>query len=241
MKRRILVVDDDQQMVRTFCDILSSHGWDANGAFSGEEALAAVEEAAFQVVLMDIRMSGMSGVETLVAVKKLRPETRVILMTAYSTAALLDNAEREGALAIISKPVQLPRLMETLEAALGARGPILVVDGDPAFLSSLSAALKTQGYDTLEAHSLDEAVVQLQNSAPRVVLLDLPLDHVEPRDSILTIRWITPAVTIILYSGYPALLRETVKNLPPPWIHATLAKPFPPEQLIALLEEILAT
>lgn len=241
MKPRILVVDDDQHMVRTFRDILSFKGWDADGAFSGEEALIAVEKDSYQVVLMDVRMTGMNGVETLIEIKKRHPEIRVILMTAYTAAALLAEAEREGALAIISKPVQVRTLMTALEEALSDRGPILIVDDDPAFLSTLSSLLRLRGYETLEASSLDQAVEQLETTPPRVVLLDLRLDHIEPKDSIVTIRKITPAVTIILYSGHPRLLEEAAGELPPRWIHATLGKPFPPERLIALLEEILVS
>ena len=62
---RILIVDDDRQMVRTICDILKLKGWDADGAFSGEEALDLVQERPYRVALMDVRMAGMNGVEAM--------------------------------------------------------------------------------------------------------------------------------------------------------------------------------
>jgi hypothetical protein len=61
---------------------------------------------------------------------------------------------------------------------------------------------------------------------------------VEPRDSVLAIREVNPMVTIILYSGHPSLLHDTVEALPGPWIHGALQKPFRPEALLELLEGV---
>jgi two-component system, NtrC family, response regulator HydG len=236
--KRILVVDDDRQMVRTLCDILSLHGWAAEGAFSGERAVEAVGRDAYDAVLMDIKMTGMDGVEALRAMKKARPGVRVLLMTAYASNELLERAVEEGALEILTKPVSLPLLTSRLEEMLNGGFPVLVVDDDDAFLDALGSMLRDRGYEALEAASLEEALGVLEEENPVAAVLDLPLDHLDAREVVLAIKRLSPAVTLILYSRQPELLEEARADLPSGWIHATLRKPFPPERLLELLDDV---
>lgn len=238
--RRVLVVDDDRLMVRTLRDILALHGWESDSAYSGEEALAAVRATDYAVVVMDVRMSGMSGVDALHEMRQVRPDLRVILMTAYAAQELLARAERDGALYVFPKPVDLVRLVGVLEATIAATRSVLVVDDNPDFLRTLAGLIADRGYATLEAQTLDEALALLQARTPGAVVLDLRLDGLEPRDNVLAIRRVSPAVALILYSGHPPALAETRGSLPPSWVRATLQKPFPPERVIELLDDIFA-
>jgi DNA-binding NtrC family response regulator len=236
--KRILVVDDEKQMVRTLCDILRVHGWEADGRFDGESGVEAVRDTAYDVVLMDIKMTGMNGVEALREMRALRPRIRVILMTAYASRELLEQAVVEGALEILSKPVPLPLLTGKLESALTNGVPILVVDDDREYLSTLGDILTKKGYKALEAASLEEALRVLEKNEPVAAVLDLRLNHVEPSEVVLAIRRLSPAVALILYSGYPKLLDDTTSELPPGFVHAALHKPFQPDQLLELLDGI---
>ena len=238
--RRILVVDDDRQMVRTICDILKLRGWDADGAFSGEEALELAKERQYRVALMDVRMAGMNGIDAMKSLRASRPELRVILMTAYTATELLAEAEREGAVRILAKPVAVPSLLEMLEKELVNAPRILVVDDDRQFLATLSATLRHHGYDTLEAEDLEQALLQLEQSNPAAVLLDLFLNGITPTESVLAIRRMSPAVVIILYSGHAAALEDVAASLPNSWVLATLQKPFAPDRLLAMLDEFVA-
>ena len=71
-------------MVRTMVDVVRLHGWEADGVYSGEAAVEAVSERDYAVVLMDVRMTGINGLEAFKAMKLVRPSVRVILMTAYT-------------------------------------------------------------------------------------------------------------------------------------------------------------
>jgi len=205
-KRRILIVDDDRLMVRTLRDILSLRGWETDGVHSGEEAVAAVRVNEYAVVLMDVRMSGMTGVEALREMRALRPDLRVILMTAYAATELLAQAERDGALHVFPKPVELERLMDTLDAVIADARCVLIVDDDADFLRTLADLVAARGYGTLRAGTLDEALTLLQAQLPGAVMLDLRLDGLEPRENVLAIKSVSPAVALILYSGHPLAL-----------------------------------
>lgn len=238
---RILVVDDDRQMVRTIRDILKLRGWETDGAFSGEEALELVKDRPYRVALMDVRMAGMNGVEAMRSLRATRPDLRVILMTAYTASELLAEAERDGAVRVLSKPLVVTSLLEMLEQELAETPCVLVVDDDRQFLTTLSATLRHHGYLTLEAQDLDEALRQLEQSHPDAVLLDLFLNGITPRESVLAIRRMSPAVVIILYSGHAAALEDVAASLPNSWVLATLQKPFPPDRLLAMLDEFITS
>lgn len=237
MSRRILVVDDDRHMVKTLCDVLRRRGWSPQAAYSGEEAVAAAGRR-FAAILMDVRMSGMNGVEALRSIRQAQPEIPVILMTAYSTRGLLDEAVRLGVLRILPKPFPLPELLALLDGATREGESVLVIDDDPEFLSTLCSVVEERGHRALRAATLDEALETLERREPEVIVLDLKLDGVEPREAILAIRRVSPEVVLILCSGYPAMIEETVSAYPSRWFHAALRKPFDPERLLAILDEL---
>jgi DNA-binding NtrC family response regulator len=236
---RILVVDDDRQMVRTLRDILRLKGWEADGAHTGEEALIAIETGAYHAVLMDIRMPGINGVEAFHAMRARRPALRVILMTAYTARELVAEAERAGAIQVLSKPVALPQLIPLLEDLRNQSRSVLLVDDDPGYLKTLSDALGSKGYDIAQARTLDAALDHLTRECPPIVLLDLRLDGHEPRDSIIAIRELSPSVVLILYTGHPVAMDEAIQGVPSAWVHASLHKPFAVNDLVDLLHDLL--
>ncbi len=227
-------------MVRTLVDVVRLHGWEADGAHSGEAAVEAVRERDYAVVLMDVRMTGINGLEAFKAMKAVRPGVRVILMTAYTATEILAEAEREGALRILSKPVALTGLIEILKQTTAVSRGVLVVDDDAAFLKTLRQVLEQNGYATLTAGTLDEALGMLESTSPGAVVLDLRLDGITAPETVLAIKHVSPSVALILCSGYSAALDETTSALSARLIHARLHKPFSPNVLLEILNEVFA-
>lgn len=237
--KRILVVDDERQMTHTLCDILALHGWETEARNSGEEAVAAVAEKDYTAILMDVKMEGINGVEALQQIRQRRPGARVILMTAYSSAELLQQAEDEGALEIMNKPVALPALVGLLESILNGGEPVLVVDDDPAFLRSLSDPLRARGFNVLEAGSLEAGIAHLQGGRPVAAVLDLRLGNLGPDEVVLTIKRASPAVAVILCSGHADLIDQAQSNTPPGAVYGAVRKPFSPDHLIGMLDGLV--
>ncbi len=102
-KARVLVVDDKENMLRLFVDILGE-GYAVTTAADGGQALALVAAGEFEVVVTDIRMPRADGFEVLRAVKRVAPDTEVILMTAFGSVPNAVEAIREGAYDYIQKP-----------------------------------------------------------------------------------------------------------------------------------------
>lgn len=235
MTRRILVADDDRQMVKTFCDLLRRRGWEAHGVYSGEEAVAAASDSPFQAILMDVRMAGINGVEAFRRIREARPSLPVVLMTAYSTQGLLSEAQRLGVVDVLAKPFPLPKLLALLEDSVSCG--VLVVDDDPEFLRTLASVVEARGHRVLLAPGLCEALETLERRTPGVIVLDLKLEDVEPREAVLAIRDVAPSVVLILCSGYPELMNRTLATCPDGWFHAALQKPFDPDRLLRILDE----
>jgi DNA-binding NtrC family response regulator len=232
--RSVLVIDDDRQMVQTLCAVLRLHGWDPTPGYSGEDAIRAVQAKPYAAVLMDVKMPGLDGVEAFRIIRHDFPTLPVILMTAYAAHELLAEATREGVLMILPKPLPLARLTDAL-ADLTRNGPILIVDDEPEFLETLTDILKTGDHEVFKATSLDDALRLLSGVAPSVIVMDLRLNGLEPHDAVVAIKRMSPEVLLILYSGHPRLLTDTVSRLPNGWIYATLHKPFAPDRLLQLL------
>jgi DNA-binding NtrC family response regulator len=237
VKGSVLVVDDDPNMVKTLCAVLRVSGWNTVTAHTGEDAVRLASSTSVTAVLMDVKMPGMNGVEAFQAIRRARPRLPVVLMTAYSAHELVTQAERDGVLSVLPKPIPWPKLNELLRIALERREGLLIVDDDPMFLRTVSEVLAKRG-PCLQARSLEEALALLESDSPGIVLLDLKLNHTQPREAALAIKAVSPAAVLILCSGYPAMLDETIAALPEGSVYASLKKPFPPDRLIGLLDDI---
>lgn len=112
---RILIVDDNREMVSSLCDIVELRGWASDRAGSGEAAVAMFNRERYDAVLMDIRMPGINGVEALRMMKRHRPQVPVILMTAYTEHRLVDKANAEGVTEVLAKPLAIETLFGLLE------------------------------------------------------------------------------------------------------------------------------
>jgi DNA-binding NtrC family response regulator len=111
---RILIVDDDHYMARTLADIFKFKGYKAEIAHSGAEALDKMARNSFDFVLSDVRMPDVDGIEMYRAIKIRRPDLPVVLMTAYSTDTLVKEALANGALAVLTKPLDIDRVLTFL-------------------------------------------------------------------------------------------------------------------------------
>jgi len=117
-KNRILVVDDDHAMRLALSESLESCGYDIVAAENGREALELFKKRKFDLVVTDMKMPGMTGIEVLQGVKELSPEIPVILITAYGTVGTAVEAMKEGAAEFIMKPFSLDDLEAVVKHVL---------------------------------------------------------------------------------------------------------------------------
>ncbi len=173
-QHRVMIVDDDQAICRSLARILRTHGYEVETAFDG---LSAVERAdSFQphLLILDIRMPGIDGVETFHQIRERHPAVTGVLMTAHSGQSVIQDATDRGVLTVMSKPLDVNVLSETVSEALRT-APVLIVDDDEQLLASLKRALAQRGIETKGVTTLAEAMRELRRRPDRVVIADVVL------------------------------------------------------------------
>lgn len=115
---KVLVVDDERDICRALEFLLSGDGYLVKTASSGEEALELVKKEVFDVVLTDLKMGAVDGIEVLRQTRKLSPETSVIMMTAYGSVETAVEAMKAGALDYIVKPFINEEIRHTVRRAI---------------------------------------------------------------------------------------------------------------------------
>jgi two-component system response regulator HydG len=118
MKPKFLVVDDEPVHLKMLDTVLSSEGYDVHKADDGETAIAAVEERFYDLILMDIRMARVGGIEALKRIKELSPGIPVIIMTAYASVSTAVEALKSGAYDYLIKPLDIEELKILIHNAL---------------------------------------------------------------------------------------------------------------------------
>ena len=116
----ILIIDDDDQLRKSFLKLLSEEGYTAKGAASGEAGLEIVRSQSPDLVIVDVRLPGMNGLETFEAIHALEPKLPVIIMTAYGTTETAIQATKMGAFDYILKPFDIPAMLTVIAQALEA-------------------------------------------------------------------------------------------------------------------------
>ena len=114
-KRKVLIVDDDRDIVTIVSTILGGRGWDIKAAYNGREALEAVTLSKPDIILLDIMMPEMNGIEVLKRIKKIDADARIIMITAFGDVeSYLDSMEL-GAYEYINKPFETDELLEMID------------------------------------------------------------------------------------------------------------------------------
>jgi DNA-binding NtrC family response regulator len=114
---KVLLVDDEQEFIETLSERLKMRDLDAKMALDGEQALESVQDEEPDVMLLDLKMPGMDGMEVLRQVKKAFPNVQVVMLTGHGSDKHEEQALRLGAYAYLQKPVDLEGLVTTLRDA----------------------------------------------------------------------------------------------------------------------------
>jgi two-component system, OmpR family, response regulator len=116
-KSRVLIIDDEPDFLETIVKRLKKRNLDATGVGSGEDALRAIENESFDVAILDMRMPGMDGIETLKEIKRKSPLTEVIMLTGHASVESGMQGMQLGAFDYMIKPADFEELTEKVTQA----------------------------------------------------------------------------------------------------------------------------
>jgi DNA-binding response OmpR family regulator len=169
MKAKIMVVDDEALVRQSLEDILRLEGYDTKSVPTGDVALDMLQDETFDLILLDLRMPGIDGIEVLEGVTKVSPDTKVILLTGHGSLESAIKALRQGAHDYLLKPVSSHELLSSVEGALKLRTEQqqkrLLLD---QLESSIQRLKDVEGIEALS--TFDQQVIELESG----VKVDLP-------------------------------------------------------------------
>jgi DNA-binding NtrC family response regulator len=235
-KLNILVVDDDRRMAKTIVDILIVKGYAADFAYSGSEALEAIENRNYDCILTDIKMPSMNGIEFYQEVKELYPETPVLLMTAYTTNELVKQGIEEGAVGVVNKPLDISQLLFFF-SALRKERTVVIIDDDPNFCQTIGDILRNRSYSVIEISDIYHILDHIESDT-QVTLLDMKLDGICGLDIIPQLKEIYPDNQIVIVTGYREEMSEAINKALELDAYACLYKPLQIDHLLNVVSEI---
>ena len=118
---RILIIEDDEEMRALLRDSLLEDGIEFDSAENGSEAIQKLVEEPFDLVITDIRMPGLTGLDILPGIKKLQPETCIIVITAFGSEEVRRKSFDRGATAYLEKPIKMNRLKTLIQKVVSTK------------------------------------------------------------------------------------------------------------------------
>ena len=238
---RILIVDDNNSLAKTVSFILKKKGYETLIANTGSEALThASANQDIDVVLMDIKMPDMNGVETFKKMKEMIPKAEVIMMTAYAVEDLIAEAILEGAYGVIYKPLDIDKSIRLIEDAKTKRNGafILIVDDNLGTLSTFKNILIRKGYEVLTTTEGVRAVELTKENNFDIIFLDLKLPTINGFETYLKIREIKPDTIAVLITGYYESKTRLVEQALLASMYTCLQKPLDMSKVLTLIEKL---
>lgn len=117
-KRKVLIVEDEAVVRESVRDWLIEDGYDVDVAANGEEALKKIEKEEFGVIVLDLKLPGIDGLQVFEHAKELKPKTKGVIITAYPSKETQEKAKRLGLLDYLAKPFKVEDLEKTIGGAL---------------------------------------------------------------------------------------------------------------------------
>ena len=157
---QILIVEDDRKMRLALREIMTKEGYSVDTVETGEAALGRVEETSYDLVITDLKLPGIDGMSLLKAIRKSRPDTSVVIITAYATVDTAVEAMREGAEDYISKPFNLDEIRIIVKKVLEKKA---LLDDNRLLRNQLK---KKYSYDNVVGNS--EAMIEVYKTIDKV-------------------------------------------------------------------------
>lgn len=237
---RVLMADGDVGLCRIMSLVLGRSGYSVAIAEDGASAVAAAMVNSYDIILLDVRSPVMGGVNTYKALKQIRPEAVVVMMTAFTVGGLARDVLGEAPHAVIYKPVEIDRLTGAIEVARSADrgGLVLIVDDEPGAHATLGDTLTSRGYRLARARSGPEAVARAKEAGEAVLFVtgkEAPMNALE---TYLAVREANPHAVAVVMTYCHLQASQVAEQALRGDAYPCLQKPFSIEELLTLAVEV---
>ena len=211
MTREVLIVDDDPVICKELGKELRHNFFSTHIAHTARDALEILNKQQIAVILLDIRMPDIDGLELLKQAKEIQANCEVIIITGHGSQEVAVSALRDGAIDYLEKPLKL----EELEAALGRaleklderenlnyQSSVLIVDDDRKILQRLEKFLKKEGFEVFTAHDGQEGLEIVRSKKIDVILTDIKMPVMSGIELLEMAKKLHRDIEVIMMTGY---------------------------------------
>jgi Response regulator containing CheY-like receiver, AAA-type ATPase, and DNA-binding domains len=254
MRKNILVVDDEPMVLEVTARMLRQSGFIVEEASGGADALKLLQKERTNLLITDIQMPGMNGIELVLKTRERYPDLEVIALSAYGTEATQDKLRRIGVFGYVEKPINPEHLAEMARNAiksnravrlgLGRQEPllsfnkerILVVDDNVDIIEILSRILSNEGYRVTTARDGSIAYEKILVNDYDLVIMDINMPKMNGIETVKAIREDDPDTYILLMSGEAESheIKEAIAN----GANKFMPKPLDLDALLAVIKKI---
>jgi len=236
--KKILIVDDNVEFCANVADVLELKGYETVSVYNGFDAIEAVKNEKFALILMDFKMPMMDGLTTYRKIREIDDKIHVIMISAYAIEDSLSDGLREGLFGTFKKPVDFKRLFSSIEKTQNG-DLVLIADDDEKLCRALLTTLNENGFKGAIATDCESAIQMCRENKFDIILLNIRIAAVDGLKAFLTIHNIRPDVKIITITenneDMGDVINQTLKNE----IYASLKKPVNSESLLEIVKQAL--
>jgi len=247
---RLLLVDDELEFLEVTSKALARRGFEVGVAHDGEIALRILSRQRYDVVVLDVKMPGIDGVDAFRQIHQIYPGLPVILLTGHGTIQQAFETSRDGVFDYLTKPCDIELIAETARRAYDQRPAerarpledddgcpiqLLLVDDEPELLESLASALGRRRMEVTTAESGEAALAHIGARSFDVAMLDAKLPGLDGIALLRLIKKAQPLIEVLVLTGHPSMgmavegLREGAVDF--------LMKPQSPDVLAAKIRD----
>ncbi|MEW6050872.1 MAG: response regulator [Candidatus Zixiibacteriota bacterium] len=239
-KAHVLVVDDDLNLLNLLVDTLQALGYRTTAAHGGVKALELLKEQVFELMVTDIKMPDLDGIQLLKRVRRHYPEMPVLFISGFATPQMIGQASPDGFLA---KPFRISHIEALIEATLERkRQPqtrslrtVLVIERDAEFRTSLIEALSFGHYVPFAAEDGPQALDQLDKGRFDAVIAEFNMPSLDGLELTRRVKEKSPATPVILIGSEQLAVAMAGQSAP---FDSYLQKPFNAGAVIELLNHL---
>jgi len=210
---KILVLDDEVKIRELVREALSVQGYEVTTVPTSDQAMDIIFHESFDLILLDIRLPGESGISVLRKIREHSKKIPVVIYSGFVTAAMETEARAFGANEVLRKDVGVVFLVEQIgkivktknrifqRTLTGTKRPILVVDDEEKIRDVLKSFFKTKGYEVLEAKNGEEALHLAQSEDLAVVLLDINMPEMDGLTTLKKLKDINAELGVVMVTG----------------------------------------
>lgn len=233
----VLLVDDNIDLLKSLSAILTKSGYDVDMAENGLMAVDKYKNNRFDVILMDVVMPGMDGVEAFRRIKQINPAARVILMSAYYEDDIVTEVMKEGVHTALCKPIDIAGVMNLIQEIVSDQA-VMIIDDDPDFCKTMARMFEIQGYSVTTACSGEEALEIVKDRMCQVAFIDMKLPLMDGLETYWRLKEIDPSIKTVMITAYREEMDDIMKKAIEAMPDSCLYKPFHPSEALEIVSEI---